>query len=566
MAGKKTFLKHTEAIPPDKENTYLSLIVVFGVLLSLLLLKGPSIYGDDTSYLQYIPAILDGSFRESINIFSIRLLEDVPLAISVAFLGYTDLAAGIWSLISYAVAIVATHKIGKELYGVRAGLISSLFFSIYPLAIHYNTTPEPMLPLAMFGSLSVLFFIYGTKKGSPKDYALSGVFGFLGVLTNPLAYLYLAFYAFYIIASSMFSLLNDRPLDHRPFWVFVGLLTAVAAMGYINIFLASGKPFAEFALTNSYYSAAGGPDQIYYTNPSLTFYPSNFFPYNFTGKVIGPLLRLNPAGAASGLVGIADSLFSSKSAILNEVGLFGYFVLISGAYLLWKEEKRAGFALLLAAFLIAYMEFGSMSITRYFPIYKLMRFTAVVAVPFMLVLGIGCTSFISSGRKRHNEVSSRELGVAALFLLLFSSSLAMNYFYYAYNHNTMLFVKEMAKALGQAQLSGANVFTPALTFTYLGYYLGYPKNVTVNQYDNGAYGGLFLPTCASIPNNTYLIIPNRSGLSAINNLGLWTVNETWAFDPSICSLRQYANIYNNTELRNLGSYDIIYTGSIYYKK
>lgn len=552
-----------------REHMYLLAILVFGVLLSLLLFKGPSFYGDDSAYLAYVPSVLSGTFAESINIFSLRLLMDIPLAGSVALFGYTNLSAGLWALVAYAATIAIVYLVGKEIYDGRAGLLAALLFSIYPLSLHFNTSPDPMLPMVLFASLSLLFFIYGRKKRSIADYTLSGIFAFMGTLANPLAYLYFLFYAFFIIASAIYDSAKKRRLsiDFRAFGIFLGLLTAIAVLGYINMIIApSGSPFYGLSQTNNYYSHAGGPDEIFYTNPSLTFYISGYFPYNFSGVVLLPLLHLNLQSAAAGISGIWAQMFSLAAVNTNDVGLFGYAMVVAGLYLLFKRDKCSYFVLLVASFLVAYMEFGSMSITHYFPIYKLMRFTAIVAVPLMLVLGISLSSFMSGPKGKKRVGATRGIIVAAIVVLLFSSSITMDYYYHILNHNSMEFVAFMANALKPANLQGANIFAPGEISYYLPYYLGYPANANINQYDNGAYGGLFFPTCGSIPNNTYLVIPPPSALLQINSYNLWSVNESWAFDPQECNFTLYADIYNNPALRSLSIYDPTYAGNIYYKR
>lgn len=559
---------HSKRAAVRKEFLYLAAVLVFGIALSFLLFKGLSFYGDDTSYVQYVPSILNGTFKESINIFSIRLLMNIPLALSVALFGYTDLGAGFWALLSYAITIALTYFIGKELYDSRAGLISALLFAIYPLCLHFNTSPDPMMPLAMFTAASLLFFMRGRKEKSVGSYLLAGAFVFLGALVNPLAYLYFLFYAFFMVASAAYDSVKAGKFtfDYSMLAIFVGLLTAVAVMGYINTGLTqNGSPFFELSMTNNYYSAAGGPDQIFYTNPSLTFYLNGYFPYNFSGNVLLPLLSLNPVGAASGVARIANLMFSLQTPNLNEVGLFGYAMVLAELYLLAKRDKRSYFSLLLASFLVLYMEFGSMSITHYFPIYKLMRFTAVASVPLMLVLGIALASFAWDKRSNAKTFNFRIAVCVSIILLLFVTSLSIDYYYYALNHNSMIYVMLMTHALKAAPRIVANVSGPAEIPYYLSYYMGYPRGVTFHQYDNGAYGGLFLPTCASIPNNTYLIIPSPSALQLINSYNLWSVNESWAFNPSICNLQLYADIYDNASVRGLGIYDLGYTGNIYYK-
>ncbi len=537
--------------------------MVFGFMLSILLFKGMSFYGDDASYVQYIPKVLSGSFTENINIFSIRLLMDLPLAMFVGIFGYTDLGAGAWALLSYLIILPLIYLIGKELRDKMAGLMAALLFSFYPLVMEFNSSPDPMLPMALFLSLSLLFFLRGRKRSSAMYYWLAGVAAFAGTLANPIAYLYLLFYAFYFVASAVYdSAKNGRVhVEYRQLYVFLGIATAIALLGYVNIMLAHGNPFFELNMTNSYYSAAGGPDQIFYTNPSLTYYINGYFPYG-----VIPFLSSTNAAPSQNPIGMLQSIFSLKYLYLNDVGFFAYVMVLSGIYLLLRRKKSSYFIILFASFIAAYMEFGSMSITHYFPIYKLMRFTIVDAVPLVLVMGFALSEFLGTENRRHIfSLVARTAMVTIVIIFLLATSLPIDYYYYAYNHNTMLFIKQAALSLKSADLSGSNVFSTAETPGYLSYYLGYPQNVNINQFDNGAYGGLFLPTCSSIPNDTYLIIPSVAGIETINSYNLWSVNETWAYDPSQCNFKLYANIMGMPEFSNISIYNVAYESNIYYK-
>lgn len=548
---------------PSFNTLALAAIFLFGLVLSLFLFKGMSFYGDDASYVQYIPSILSGTFSENINIFSIRLLVDIPLAISVGIFGYTDLGAGAWALISYLIIIPLIYLIGKELDNERGGLIAAFLFSFYPLVIHFNTSPDPMLPMALFLTASILFFVKGMKKSASLNYWIAGFLSFLATLANPIAYLYLLFYAFYFIADSAYRSTKRRGLvvDLNLLYLFLGVATAIAVLGYVNMAIANGNPFFELNMTNSYYSAAGGPDQIFYTNPSLTYYIDGYFPYG-----IIPFIT-NNTRAATNLSGVIQRLFSTSQLWANDVGFFGYFAVLLGIYLLAGGRKESRFVLLLAAFLVGYMEFGSMSITHYFPIYKLMRFTVVAAVPILLVMGFALSEFVWGKRHISDLTKNQRIGIAvAVIAFLLATSLPINYFYYAYNHNTMAFIKQMAHSLSAANLDGASIFTTAEAPGYLSYYLGYPKNTSIYLYDNGAYGGLFLPTCASIPHNSYVIIPTLSAITAINNYNLWIVNETWAYNPSECNFTLFADTSNLPGINNNSIYDPAYVGNIYYNK
>lgn len=527
--------------------TMLIAVLVFSGALSFWMFKGMSFYGDDFAYAGFMPLILSNSFQVNPNIFSLRLMLLYPMAFFVRIFGYTDLGAGMYAFICYLASITLVFLIGKEFYSNKASVLSALLFGIYPAIIKFNTEPNPMLPLIMFLLLSVIMFIYAKKRHNYWLYVLSGIFTFAGALVNPLAYLYVLFFAAYILVDFLRGWIKKKPGPHYEYLIyFLGLVTALLILGFVNMQIAQNhNPFYELKLTNSYYSAAGGPDEIYYTNPSLTFYINGYFPYNNTNiQSLGQLFNINELN-------------------LNDVGFFSYFVLLFGIYLFATRKKKYWFVLAWAAFLVTYMEFGTMSVTHYFPIYKLMRFTTIVAPPLMLVLGFGITDL--SDRLFKNKKLLKLVFIFAIVGFLFATSLPIDYEFYILNHNTTNQIKLMAQDLLKVpDLYNANVFGSALTPYYLDYYMGYPPMKSFGQYGNGKDLTTVLPTCSSIPNNTYLIIPDAYALNYINEIDLWPINESWAFDPSECGFSLYANIYNSSIARN-ATYYTAYTGNIYYK-
>ena len=550
------------------EKVQLLALLLFSALMGALFFKGVSIYGDDISYSSFVISALRGTFSENINIFSIRLLATLPVALFVKLFGFTEFGAGAYAYFSYIGTVLVLFFIGKELYGQKAGVLSALLFSIYPVALKYGTTLEPMTPLALFLSLAVLVFIRGMKGRSGWNFWACGVLCFLATLTSPLAYVYILFFgicALVLIAQGMLAKKRKNNLPVLGFFI-LGFVTMIGLFGILNLKLASGNPFIELSMTNYYYSGTGGPDQIFYTNPSLTYYVTNYFPYGLVQNVVIPAITLNLGALARNVQSLLSGVLSVDSVYLNEVGFFSYFEVLAFAYLLIKRERRSYFAILFAVFVLGYMEFGTMSLSSYIPIYKLMRFTIIAAVPLALVLGIGLARLIDGDGKRKARNDIRIVAASAIIIFLLASSLPLDYYYYVYNHDSMQYVALTASYLDRQNLNSTQIFGPDLEPYYLDYYLGYKQVRGISEYDNGAYGELFLPYCSQIPNDSYLVIPSQSDIQNINSYETWTINETWAFNPSICGLRLVLDVYNDTSVRSISIRDPSLAGNLYYKR
>ncbi|MDE1824532.1 MAG: glycosyltransferase family 39 protein [Candidatus Micrarchaeota archaeon] len=539
----------------------LAAVLILGFVLSVIFYKGISIYGDDFDYPQYAPSILAGTFAQDYSIFSLRLAMIFPLAFFIKLFGYNDIGAGAYTLICYLLSIALAFVLGRKLYDARAGLIGAFLFSVYPLSLEYSTNDSPMMPMVLFTGLALLLFLYGREGKGMKFYVLSGISTFVAYLANPLALIYAIFIGFYILLAAARGILGRKGIDYGPFLYFLGIVTALNLIGLLNLFMTvTHDPYFELSLTNYYYKAAGAPFEIYYTNPSLTFYVNGYFPYGFSA-VLRSILSLHLSSALNGLSGIARSMFSLSDLNVNDVGLFGYFVALSGVLLLLKNDRKAHFTLFWCAFIVLYMEFGTMSVTHYFPIYKLMRFTALASMPEMLVLGMGLSRL---SRFRIDRLRLGAVAAPLLLVFLVAASLPLDYYLYLLNYNTMIYPKIMAHELMAIPgIHNRIVYAPALIPFYLEYYSGYPKDIAFINYGSGAYGTVSIQNCTGLANNTYVIIPSHRAIALINSFNLWTVNERWAYDPSVCGLHLYKDVYAIVGNRSI--VDLQNSGNIYYR-
>ncbi len=543
---------------------FLCIILVFAAVLAGLLFKGMSLYGDDSNYAVLLSGIIHGTFKETADIFSVRTLFIFPFALFVKIFGFTDMGAGAYSYVCYLITVIAVFFIGKEMSGNRVGLLSSFLFSIYPLILKYSSLPNGFMSLGMYLTLSALFFVIAKKEDRPAMYLLAGLFTFLGTLIDPLSYLYFLFFTFYAIAKTLMNLRGKNlARSYVPLLYLLGFATGLFAYGFVNVWLSStGQPFYQIALTDHYYSSTGGVNNtIYYTNPDLTYYLSVFFPYQY------------PSGPGS-IYMLYGEMFNINKINFNVVGLFSYFVILFGIYLLFKRESGSYFAMGWASFVMLYMEFGTMSLKHYEPIYKLSEFTILVTVPIVLIIAAGLDNIYRSVSVRHKTAAT--FIVLMVIAFLFATTITLDYAYWLYNYETTLYLKFIAGYLKTVpDLQNVSIYGSSLTQWYVYYYMGEPTVKTVNLYSSEysikhAYGGVYMPNCKDIPNNTYLIIPPPFVINEINGIGLWTISENWSYNPALCNLKLVANLYNDSAtihpgMNNSGTVLWVYTGNLYYK-
>ncbi|MCL5114989.1 MAG: glycosyltransferase family 39 protein [Candidatus Marsarchaeota archaeon] len=545
------------------QYSMLLVIVAFSVVISLVFLKGISVYGADVQYIGLVGPILSGSFRETSLIVTIRLMMLYPLSLSVLALGYNNIGAGAYEILCYVGAVVVAFFIGRKLYDYKVGLLSAFLFSIFPLAVTYSSAADTVMPLGFFLSLSLLFFIYAAKsKRSSRImqyYTLSGAFAFVGALIDPLAFIYILAFALYIVGSAAMEISRREGVSIMPIFFVVGIVILVLIVAAINLYLApGGRPFYEFIATAAFYSTSGGSNNILYTNYNPLFYVDSLFPYSFS---VGAL-----ASQVRNIFAPSNILYVNE----NGVGLFGYFILAFCLYLLATRDKKSYFLLGFSGFVLLYMSIGTMSISHYFPIYKQTQYLIILILPLSILLARGMVLSVQKIKKRYKP--HVKILAVAIIVVLFWSSLPIDYAMYIFNHNTMLFSMVIGKSLMHAPgLANATVYSPGIMANFIAYYMGFPKMKGFGAYNDGEGGVANLSACSAIPNDTYIIVPSQAALNVINDNSSWPIsnpwyiNEPWITNPSICNLTLYADIYNNATVRNLSTYGLAYTGNIYRK-
>jgi len=443
-------------------------------------------------------------------------------------------------------------------------LLAAFLFAFYPMSLRYSSTADVVSPTAFYLGLALLFFVYAKEGDSKWLYVFSGIFTFFGSLVDPISYIGAFAFIAYIILASVLDIFRKRSLhiDYSPFLYLLGIVTVVLALGFVNMAIAvNGQPFYEFNVTNNFYSSTGKPNTIFYTNANLMFYVNGLFPYNFTKEIL--------TGNIRSLEATVGDLFSLSDLNANDVGLFMYFLVIAAIYLVLKKDKKSYFLLAFSAISMLYLEFGTMSITHYYPIYRLVRFTVIISIPLMIILARGLALF--SNKKRY--MIYREITVIAIVVLLIASSVPIDYFWYVLNHNSLLYSQLIAAVLQNApNIENSYVYAPTLINSFISYYMEPKHAKEILFYNNGNYYGSFLPNCSSIPNISYIIIPSYSALLEIDNNSTWPVpnpwyiNESWAFNPQLCNLTLYADIYNYSQVGNARIVNLEYSGNIYYRK
>ncbi|MBU0672917.1 MAG: glycosyltransferase family 39 protein [Candidatus Margulisbacteria bacterium] len=159
--------------------------------------------------------------------------------------GNTELAIRLGAIILVTLITFLVYKIGKELFGEKAGLISAIIFNLTPTFFGGGIFLVPQQPFLLFWTLSIFLFVKLIKTNQAKYWYLLGLTVGLGLLSD---YVMLLFFP----AVGLYLLLNK---NLRFWWQkaapYLGALLACLAFspviiwnlkqGFTPLFYWSGK-------------------------------------------------------------------------------------------------------------------------------------------------------------------------------------------------------------------------------------------------------------------------------------------------------------------------------------
>lgn len=473
----------------------LAAILIYALIYSLVFVGGPSFYGDDTVYVGLAHDMLTGAFQQSGFIFSVRVLQILPIAFFYKLFGVSLYTSSAWDILSYVLTILVAFFIGKELYDYKAGLFAALLLAFFPMAVEIAPTISDDIPLMFITSLAMLFLILAQKHNSRRYYALAGATLLAGPLVTPEGIIAIFFAFFYLLVE-----FARRKASKRVVYLVLGMLIAGVALIMFNM-LTSHDPFVTITTNTHFYSAVGQQNTIPSTNTDPRFYIQVMLPYNLLNTLSSNLRPLN-----LDLVRIWQQIYIVN---YNQVGFYFYALIIAVLYLILRREKRAYFPLFWFAFSFLFLEFGPMHVSlspfEYLLAYRLQRFLLLLSVPLVVLIGIAMSRALG---KNNKYIFFAALVIVALSLIfLIATSVPINLLQYqilAYERYDQLAIANYINTLPNTTLiyrmSG---------FSNIDSYIGFNNLMRIHAYDS-------LQNCTEIPNDSYVIIPKYQEVFNLN--------------------------------------------------
>lgn len=163
-------------IPEAGHRQLLAAVIAAGFLLRLGLFTGFAL-GDDVFYqLQAIAHGIGGVWPPEPYHWETRLGITLPTAALFRAFGLARWVPIIVPLAASTVGIWVTYRIAREFVDHRTALIAAVFQATYPLEVVYSTQLFPDVPVALFESLSLWFWIRALRSERRSDYAWAGAY------------------------------------------------------------------------------------------------------------------------------------------------------------------------------------------------------------------------------------------------------------------------------------------------------------------------------------------------------------------------------------------------------
>ncbi len=474
----------------------LVLIVASALAYQIWSAVGPSYLGDDSVYTMYAYIAAHGHFVQNGDIFTVRLLNIFPIALSYVLFGVNALSSALWAIFSFLGCIVIAFLLGKELYNDYAGLLAALLVSVMPLMVVYSGTPTPNIPEAFLTGLAILALVYGHRRNSKRWYFASGAILVLSVLATPASAYIFPFAAVYLIAGILSkSIKADRTLLYLVYGIIIAGL-CLMAFNYVN----SGNPLITIRTTASVYSTAGTPKEGILIDQNLNFYPNIMFPY----RVMSVL-----AGVFKGNISPSNMWKDIYLQNYNYVGFYFYAVIACIAYLALAREKRAYLPVLWLILTFLVLEFGPIYIAlhpfKYILTHRLDRYLQVIAIPLALTISFAAVN-AAEWFARHKMKALMAIPAALMiFLIVTAIPLSLSW------HSILRY-----ETYDQRAIAGYLNALPNSTRVYME--SGFSIMQVFMHYDNMSrfyiYDGI--RNCSQMEAGSYVVIPKYISAFGLN--------------------------------------------------
>lgn len=369
-------------LSPGARRAAILLVVVLAVGLRLYGMTG-NITFDSVVYAQDAYNLLHGTFNLATDSwYSHRLPVFVPVALFYAVLGVGNLSTNLWPMILSVLQVLAVLWVGRRLFGAGTAILAAAFMAMIPLDVIYAGVLAPDAILAALLTFSAAFWILGLEGRDKPSWLYLVVSGAFCALAGD-ARAYALFIAVFFAGHALVRRIALRAL----LWWVLGFALVIVPLVAVYARV-TGDPLVPIRAMTAFYGEAEHGQGA--------------------GLLAYPLLVLKPG---------------------SFTGLFALFIAAAGVWALARRTRQRWILLGWIAPILLYLQFGSMSLTSYVPVFKRVRFLTPLMAPGALLLASALPEALAlAGDRvsrtlnvRNRALMGRVLLVCAVLVLLANS-------------------------------------------------------------------------------------------------------------------------------------------------
>jgi hypothetical protein len=345
----------------------LALVLVVGLGLRLHAVTA-ELWPDSLVYAQNAFNIAQGRFdlRDD-SWFAHRFPVFIPVALSYAFLGVGTLSTYLWPILLSAAELALTIWLGVRWFGFGTGVAAGAILAFFPLDVMQAGFLLPDGPMAALLTASAALWILTKAASGNRSRVLLFLSG-LCIAAATVTRTYAALLAVFFI--------GDTIARHRRrsdlLWAAFGALALSLPLAALYQ-MEAGDALYPLRVVAAAYGSVLAPEPA-----ALIYYPSHFW---------------HPEA---------------------DLGLYPWVFAAAILFSLLRPERRRLLLLLWAIPFILYLEFGTMSLSTFAPVFKRARFLTVIGPPLSLLAASALAETLGSVRRRGPRTLRRTLLISAL--------------------------------------------------------------------------------------------------------------------------------------------------------
>jgi 4-amino-4-deoxy-L-arabinose transferase-like glycosyltransferase len=298
---------------------------------------------DDLGYSRYGHLIADGRYTPELWIYAMRYGLTVPVALAYRVFGVNEWTTIVTPYLASAASVPMLVVIGTKLFSFRAGVVAGVLLATFPVSVRFATilVPEPVAQLYVLTAIAL--YLHAEGRYSVVLAIASGIFLALGYLAKEWS-------AFVVPAVLIDAALRRRQAVCAG---VAGGALAIVGLEHLYYLMVTGDLFfrlhaLKLTIMDPYAleEAKNIPYRLFKRYPQMMLVPSQDF------------------------------------------GLHSVFVLaLSSTALITERFGQLRLPLLWAVIPFLYLNFGSLSLSHYMPVFSQPRYLDIIYPPIFLMAG-----------------------------------------------------------------------------------------------------------------------------------------------------------------------------------